>query len=107
MGVGKRVAVVVAVAIVVGVLLGAIGVRTETQEQAAGKSSVKAVRFGKLWDGKGKVWTNAVVIVEGGKIRSVGSVDAAIPASAEVIDLSQYSGLPGLIDVHTHMTMYT
>jgi len=107
MGVGKRVAVVVAVAIVVLVLLGAIGVRTKTQEQAAGKSPVKAVRFGKLWDGKGKVWTNAVVIVEGGKIRSVGSVDAAIPAGAEVIDLSQYSGLPGLIDVHTHMTMYT
>src|ERR1700688_1110805 len=32
---------------------------------------VRAVRFGKLWDGHGKVWTGAIVIVEGGKIRSV------------------------------------
>jgi len=24
-----------------------------------------------------------------------------------MIDLSKYTGLPGLIDVHTHMTMYT
>ncbi|PYU06265.1 MAG: hypothetical protein DMG34_06475, partial [Acidobacteria bacterium] len=25
--------------------------------------SMKAVKLGKLWDGKGKVWTNAIVIV--------------------------------------------
>jgi imidazolonepropionase-like amidohydrolase len=68
--------------------------------------SIKAVRFGKLWDGKGKVWTNATVMVEGDRIRSVGNDPSAIPAGAEVIDLSKYTGLPGLIDVHTHMTMY-
>jgi len=77
------------------------------QVHPVGKSPVKAVRFGKLWDGKGKVWRNAVVLVEGGRIRSVGAEASAIPAGAEVIDLSKYSGLPGLIDVHTHMTMYT
>jgi imidazolonepropionase-like amidohydrolase len=68
---------------------------------------VRAVRFGKLWDAKGKVWTNAIVIVEGGNIRSVTTDASSIPAGAEVIDLSRYSGLPGLIDVHTHMTYYT
>jgi imidazolonepropionase-like amidohydrolase len=68
---------------------------------------VKAVRFGKLWDGHGKVWTAAIVIVESGKIRSVTTDASAIPQGAEVIDLSKYTGLPGLIDVHTHMTIYT
>jgi imidazolonepropionase-like amidohydrolase len=67
----------------------------------------KAVRFGKLWDAKGKVWTNALVIVEGGKILNVTTDASSIPVGAEVIDLSHYSGLPGMIDVHTHMTMYT
>jgi len=68
---------------------------------------VRAVRFGKLWDGHGKLWTGAIVIVEGGKIRVVTTDASTIPQGAEVIDLSKYTGLPGLIDVHTHMTMYT
>jgi imidazolonepropionase-like amidohydrolase len=76
------------------------------QEKPNGKA-VKAVRFGKLWDAKGKLWTNAIVIVEGDRIRTVTTDASAIPAGAEIIDLSKYTGLPGLIDVHTHMTMYT
>src|SRR5215472_13892090 len=76
------------------------------QDKPATKT-IKAVRFGKLWDGKGKVWTNAIVIVEGDHIKNVTTETAAIPAGAEVIDLSKYTGLPGLIDVHTHMTIYT
>jgi imidazolonepropionase-like amidohydrolase len=76
------------------------------QERAAAKP-VKAVRFGKLWDAKGNLWMNAIVIVEGDRIREVTSDAGAIPAGAETIDLSKYTGLPGLIDVHTHMTIYT
>jgi imidazolonepropionase-like amidohydrolase len=68
---------------------------------------IKAVRFGKLWDAKGKIWTNAIVVIEGGKIRTVTTETSAIPAGAETIDLSKYTGLPGLIDAHTHMTFYT
>jgi imidazolonepropionase-like amidohydrolase len=76
------------------------------QEIAAVKT-VKAIRFGKLWDAKGKIWNNAIVIVEGNRIRALTTDARAIPAGAEVVDLSRYTGLPGLIDVHTHMTMYT
>jgi imidazolonepropionase-like amidohydrolase len=76
------------------------------QEKAAEKR-VQAVRFGKLWDGKGKTWNNAIVIIEGDRVREVTTDAARIPAGAEVTDLSKFTGLPGMIDVHTHMTMYT
>jgi imidazolonepropionase-like amidohydrolase len=76
------------------------------QEKPSAKP-VKAVRFGRLWDAKGRLWTNAIVIVEGDRIRGVTTDPSGIPAGAETIDLSKYTGLPGLIDVHTHMTNYT
>jgi len=69
--------------------------------------SLKAVKFGKLWDAKGKLWSNATILIEDGKIKSVTTNAAEIPAGAQLIDLSKYTGLPGLIDVHTHMTQYT
>jgi imidazolonepropionase-like amidohydrolase len=68
--------------------------------------SVKVIRFGKLVDGTGKVLTNAVVIVRGDRIESVGGADASIPSGAQMIDMSAYTGIPGLIDIHTHMTYW-
>jgi imidazolonepropionase-like amidohydrolase len=86
-------------------LLAPLAAQVLAQEKPVPKN-IKAVRFGKLWDAKGKVWSNAIVVIDGGKIRVVTSDTSAIPAGAETIDLSKYTGLPGLIDVHTHMTMY-
>ena len=88
-------------------LLGAACVGGIAAQEKTPAKPVKAVRFGKLWDAKGKLWTNAIVIVEGDRIRTVTNDASAIPAGAETIDLSKYTGLPGLIDVHTHMTIYT
>ncbi len=65
-----------------------------------------AVRFGKLVTGTGRVITDAVVVIDRDTIVSVGSGDAAVPAGARVIDLSRYTGIPGLIDAHTHMTYF-
>jgi imidazolonepropionase-like amidohydrolase len=65
--------------------------------------TVTAIRFGKLWDGE-RVINRALVVVEGGRIRSVQGDDPQPPAGAEVIDWSRYYGIPGMIDVHTHMT---
>jgi imidazolonepropionase-like amidohydrolase len=93
--------------ILLAVVLGAACVGGIHAQERPGAKTVKAVRFGKLWDAKGKLWTNAIVIVEGDRIRNVTTDASAIPAGAVTIDLSKYTGLPGLIDVHTHMTIYT
>src|SRR3989449_10618975 len=69
-------------------------------------AATKAVKFGKLIDGTGRTFLNAVVIVEDDRMQSVASGNLAIPSGAEVIDLSRYTGVPGLIDGHTHITYY-
>lgn len=71
----------------------------------ASAQRVTAVRFGKLWDGD-KVIDGALVLIDGDRIRSVTGGSPAPPTGAEVVDWSRYYGLPGLIDVHTHMTYY-
>src|SRR6266849_3601656 len=68
-------------------------------------AATQYIRFGKLIDGQGKVWTNVAVTVENDRIRGVEH-DAAPPSGAEVIDLRRYTGIPGMIDAHTHMTYY-
>jgi imidazolonepropionase-like amidohydrolase len=68
-------------------------------------AQTRAVRFGKLWDGD-KLIPDAVVVVKGDRITAVGSGGSAVPRGAEVIDLRRYTGLPGLIDLHTHITYY-
>jgi imidazolonepropionase-like amidohydrolase len=78
--------------------------RSAWADEAAG--ATKALRFGKVVDGKGKVWTDAIVIVRGDRILDIVSDAAKIPAGAETIDLRRYTAIPGLIDVHTHITFY-
>src|SRR6185369_7170661 len=67
-------------------------------------AATKAIKFGRLWDGH-RVIVGAVVIVDNDKIQSV-TAGGRIPAGVETIDLSRYTGIPGLIDSHTHTTFY-
>ena len=71
------------------------------------RAQVKALRFGQVIDGRGKVITNAVILVKADRIVAVGpEKDVVIPANAEILDLRAYTAIPGLIDAHTHMTFY-
>jgi len=71
---------------------------------AGAADAATAIKFGKLWDGH-RVVTDAVVVVQNGQIVSV-TANGATPAGAETIDLSRFTGIPGMIDSHTHMTFY-
>lgn len=63
------------------------------------------VHTSKLIDGKGGTMSNADIVVAGGKIVSVGPA-AVVPNGAREIDLRGKTVLPGLIDVHAHITWY-
>ena len=71
---------------------------------AAGAEAATALRFNKMVDGAGKTVNDAVIVVDGDKIVSVGSGASAIPAGATVVDLRKYTAIPGLIDAHTHIS---
>lgn len=81
------------------ILLGALTACSATAAEAA-----TALLFNKMADGSGKSVSDAVIVVDGDKIVSVGSGAAAIPAGATVIDLRKYTAIPGMIDAHTHIS---
>jgi imidazolonepropionase-like amidohydrolase len=67
--------------------------------------TVTVIRAGTLIDGRSDtVLHDQVIIVSGHRIESVGpAATSQTPENAKVIDLSQATVLPGLIDSHTHL----
>jgi imidazolonepropionase-like amidohydrolase len=71
---------------------------------AALPAQTVAIRAGNLIDpATGSVTKNQIILVKDQKITDVGS-NVAIPAGAQVIDLSTEYVMPGVIDSHTHVT---
>jgi imidazolonepropionase-like amidohydrolase len=66
-------------------------------------AQVTVVKAGRLIDpDSGTVLTNQVILIKDGKIQAVGPA-LVLPANATMIDLSEKTVLPGLIDCHTHV----
>ncbi len=63
-----------------------------------------AVRCGRLVDGLADaVRESTTVLIEQGRIVAVGE-DVALPAATPLLELASHTCLPGLIDMHTHLS---
>ena len=70
---------------------------------AAQPPTVTAIRAGRLLDPEaGRILINQIILVEGTKIREVGPA-VAIPAGAQIIDLSRLTVMPGLVEAPNHL----
>ncbi len=68
-----------------------------------GYATGSVLHFGHLWDGT-RLMDDVVVVVEGDRITSV--TDRQKTARHDAVDLRRYTAIPGLIDLHTHITYY-
>ena len=101
----QKFAVTLSLALCAATLFGQQG----AQSQARPVPKRTLVRAGHLLDVKtGKLLDAQTIVVLGDSIQSIAP-SASVPAEASdaVIDLGNLTVLPGLIDVHTHLTMDT
>lgn len=66
------------------------------------KIPTTALQGATLFDGDGGRIPNGVVLIEEGRITSVGGSETKIPEGAEIIDVTGKFITPGLVDAHVH-----
>jgi imidazolonepropionase-like amidohydrolase len=84
-------------------LISSVG--TDMPAQSPAPAAITAIRAGRLFDPEaGRMLPNQIIVVEGARIRDVGP-SVAIPALAQVIDLSGMTVMPGLVEAHNHLAL--
>ena len=85
------------------VCLGA-GVSTLLAQTGGATPPVTVLKAARMFDGRSdETVANAVIVVEGSKIKEAGS-NLTLPAGATVVDLGDATLLAGFIDSHMHLT---
>jgi imidazolonepropionase-like amidohydrolase len=86
-------------------LLGLIMVALSVHGSARADATVTVIRAGHFIDtDSGRVLDAQTIVVRDGVIAEVGA-NIEVPAGAHLVDLSDYTVLPGLMDAHTHLTI--
>jgi imidazolonepropionase-like amidohydrolase len=77
-------------------------------QQTKPRPAAIAVKAGRILDVRtGNYLTDQIIWIEGDRIKAVGKaadIQRQMPADATVVDLSNSTVLPGLIDCHVHLT---
>ena len=90
---------------VILILISALpGLAQSYSDDGAPQRVVKAIKAGRFIDPvSGTVLENITILVDHDSVKAMGK-NVAVPDSAQLIDLSGYTVLPGLIDCHTHLS---
>ena len=77
-----------------------------TDHVLAQSSQATLIKAGTVIVGDGTTMSSVSIVVVGDKISEIGpSSSVEAPSGARIVDLSDHTVLPGLMDMHTHINL--